>query len=119
MNEMETKSNLLVAPSLQNISCSHPRFANVHGLSNLTITNVTQAFIVFLLSFGILFANVLVILVINSKKYIKYVHFQPRYLLTSLASNDLAIGLFVAPFSFLPILYGCWPYGELFCQIQV
>lgn len=44
---------------------------------------------------------------------------QPRYLLTSLASNDLAIGLFVTPFGFLPALYHCWPYGEIFCQIQV
>jgi hypothetical protein len=44
---------------------------------------------------------------------------QPRYLLTSLASNDLAIGLFVTPFGFLPAFYHCWPYGEIFCQIQV
>lgn len=44
---------------------------------------------------------------------------QPRYLLTSLASNDLAIGLLVTPFGFLPAVYGCWPYGEVACQIQV
>ncbi|EFN81772.1 Beta-3 adrenergic receptor, partial [Harpegnathos saltator] len=43
---------------------------------------------------------------------------QPRYLLTSLASNDLAIGLLVTPFGFLPAVYGCWPYGEVVCQIQ-
>ncbi|OAD55870.1 hypothetical protein WN48_04164 [Eufriesea mexicana] len=44
---------------------------------------------------------------------------QPKYLLTSLASNDLAIGLLVTPFGFLPAVYGCWPYGEVVCQIQV
>lgn len=47
------------------------------------------------------------------------IFFQPRYLLTSLASNDLAIGLLVTPFGFLPAVYGCWPYGEVVCQIQV
>lgn len=44
---------------------------------------------------------------------------QPRYLLTSLASNDLAMGLFVTPFAVVPSLRHCWPYGELVCQIQV
>lgn len=40
-------------------------------------------------------------------------------MLTSLASNDLAIGFLVTPFGFLPAVYGCWPYGEVVCQIQV
>uniref|UniRef100_T1HKJ1 Uncharacterized protein n=1 Tax=Rhodnius prolixus TaxID=13249 RepID=T1HKJ1_RHOPR len=44
---------------------------------------------------------------------------QPRYLLTSLASNDLAIGVLVTPFGFLPALFKCWPYSETLCQIQV
>ncbi|CAG9864093.1 unnamed protein product [Phyllotreta striolata] len=42
----------------------------------------------------------------------------PRYLLTSLASNDFAMGLFVTPFAIVPSLRHCWPYGELVCQIQ-
>lgn len=44
---------------------------------------------------------------------------QPRYLITSLALNDLAIGLLITPFGTLPALLHCWPYGEIFCQIQV
>lgn len=44
---------------------------------------------------------------------------QPRYLLTSLALNDFAIGLLITPFGILPALFHCWPYGEIYCQIQV
>lgn len=44
---------------------------------------------------------------------------QPRYLITSLALNDLAIGLLITPFGTIPALLHCWPYGEIFCQIQV
>lgn len=44
---------------------------------------------------------------------------QPRYLITSLALNDLAIGLLITPFGTIPALIHCWPYGEIFCQIQV
>lgn len=115
---MEQRSTWLTAPPLQNSSCSHPRYSNVRTMSHLTVGDVTQAALVLLLSIGILVANVLVIIVINSRRYSKYIHSQPRYLLTSLASNDLAIGLMVTPFGFLPALYRCWPYGELFCQIQ-
>lgn len=44
---------------------------------------------------------------------------QPRYLLTSLALNDFAIGILITPLGILPALFHCWPYGEIFCQIQV
>lgn len=40
-------------------------------------------------------------------------------MITSLALNDLAIGLLITPFGTLPALLHCWPYGEIFCQIQV
>lgn len=33
--------------------------------------------------------------------------------------NDLAIGLLITPFGTIPALVHCWPYGEIFCQIQV
>lgn len=116
---MEQRATWLTAPPLQNSSCNHPRYSNIRSMTHLTVSDVTQATLVFLLSAGILIANVMVIIVINSKRYSKYIHSQPRYLLTSLASNDLAIGLMVTPFGFLPALYRCWPYSELFCQIQV
>ncbi|OXU24406.1 hypothetical protein TSAR_004148, partial [Trichomalopsis sarcophagae] len=82
------------------------------------IGELLRAAVVLALSLGILGANLLVICVINSRRYHKYIHAQPRYLLTSLASNDLAIGLLVTPFGFVPAIYSCWPYGEMVCQIQ-
>lgn len=50
---------------------------------------------------------------------VKSFYFQPRYLLTSLALNDLFTGILIAPVALFPALYKCWPYGEIFCQIQV
>lgn len=46
-------------------------------------------------------------------------YLQPRYLLTSLALNDLAIGLLVTPFGVVSALFHCWAFGEVACQIQV
>ncbi|XP_071442886.1 trace amine-associated receptor 8b [Hetaerina americana] len=143
---MEHKATLLTPPPLHNSSCSHPRFsataaaaASSSGASGAgtpggggpggagdgtgvrpttSVLDVAQAIFVLLLTAGVLGANLLLIIVINSRRYTKYIHAQPRYLLTSLASNDLAIGLLVIPFGFIPALYHCWPYGEVFCQIQ-
>ncbi|KAE8745844.1 hypothetical protein FOCC_FOCC007363, partial [Frankliniella occidentalis] len=102
-----------------------------------------------MLSLGVVGANLMLVLVINSRRYSKYIHEQvgthtkkvlrseqcasrgsgirrwpstprtahPRYLLTSLASNDLAIGLLVTPFALVPSVNHCWPFGEIACQI--
>ncbi|XP_017776625.1 PREDICTED: trace amine-associated receptor 5, partial [Nicrophorus vespilloides] len=115
---MHHKTTILVAPALQNSSCSHPRYTGLSILAGLGPGEVIQALIVLLLTVGVLLANMLLIFVINSRRYSKYIHSQPRYLLTSLASNDLAMGLFVTPFAIVPSLRNCWPYGELICQIQ-
>ncbi|KYN39477.1 5-hydroxytryptamine receptor 1A-alpha [Trachymyrmex septentrionalis] len=114
---MEHKQTILLAPLLSNSSCWRS------GTSDAAWTGpgpgeLIRAALILFLSLGILCANLLVICVINSRQYSKYIHAQPRYLLTSLASNDLAIGLLVTPFGFLPAVYGCWPYGEVVCQIQ-
>ncbi|XP_058797528.1 trace amine-associated receptor 9-like isoform X2 [Phymastichus coffea] len=117
---IDHKQHILVAPALSNSSC----WRNLPGghfeahWQNPGVYEIVRATLVLGLSLGILFANLLVICVINSRRYHKYIHAQPRYLLTSLASNDLAIGLLVTPFGFIPAVYSCWPYGELVCQIQ-
>lgn len=115
---MHHKATVLVAPALHNSSCTHPRYTHLGFLSGLGVGDVLQALVVFGLTFGVLAANTVLILVINSRRYSKYIHSQPRYLLTSLASNDLAMGFFVTPFAIVPSLRNCWPYGELVCQIQ-
>ncbi|XP_022908743.2 trace amine-associated receptor 8c isoform X1 [Onthophagus taurus] len=114
---MHHKTMVLVAPSLHNMSCSHPRF-DPDVWRSMDFSGSLQATIVLILTVGVLAANMMLILIINSRKYSKYIHSQPRYLLTSLASNDLAMGFFVTPFAIIPSFRRCWPYGELLCQIQ-
>ncbi|KAJ8684137.1 hypothetical protein QAD02_019929, partial [Eretmocerus hayati] len=122
------RPQILQAPALSNSSCWHS-LAGAGGLHQQQhqiearwhapgVFEIIRASLVLALSIGILTANLLVICVINSRRYHKYIHAQPRYLLTSLASNDLAIGLLVTPFSLVPAIYSCWPYGEMVCQIQ-
>ncbi|XP_066248611.1 trace amine-associated receptor 8c [Euwallacea similis] len=115
---MVTKPTVLVPPSFSNSSCNHPRYQNTTFWTIVSAGDVIQSFVVLMLTFGILFANVLFISVINSRRYSKYIHSQPRYLLTSLACNDLAMGLCVTPFAILSSLRNCWPYAEIVCQVQ-
>ncbi|XP_033356866.1 trace amine-associated receptor 9 isoform X1 [Bombus vosnesenskii] len=115
--DMEHKQTILLAPALSNSSCWR-RDTSEGTWTGPGPGELLRAALILALSLGILCANLLVICVINSRRYSKYIHAQPKYLLTSLASNDLAIGLLVTPFGFLPAVYGCWPYGEVVCQIQ-
>ncbi|XP_038213984.1 trace amine-associated receptor 8b [Zerene cesonia] len=111
-----TKGALLVAPSLANSSCW------LHGKgwpsTFPATTDIIKAFFIFALSMAIVFCNLVLICVLNNRRYVKYIDNQPRYLLTSLALNDLFTGILIAPVALLPALYKCWPYGEIFCQIQ-
>lgn len=63
-------------------------------------------------------ARFMTVLFLNIRIFYRF-HVQPRYLLTSLALNDFAIGILITPLGILPALFHCWPYGEIFCQIQV
>lgn len=108
----------LVAPAINNISCSNNRFTG-NFFAQIGPLDVLQALFIVFLTILVISANLMVIVVINSRRYAAYIHPQPRYLLTSLALNDLAIGLLIIPFGALPALLHCWPYGEIFCQIQV
>ncbi|XP_058463405.1 5-hydroxytryptamine receptor 1D isoform X1 [Malaya genurostris] len=107
----------LVAPAINNISCSSNRFTG-NFFAQIGPLDVLQALFIVFLTFLVISANLMVIIVINSRRYAAYIHPQPRYLLTSLALNDLAIGLLIIPLGALPALLHCWPYGEIFCQIQ-
>ncbi|XP_037883365.1 5-hydroxytryptamine receptor 1D isoform X2 [Glossina fuscipes] len=116
---MDLKSGtLLMPPTVTNSSCSHPRYATHNFIQQVGIVETIEAALILSLTLGVIGANSLVICVINNTRYSVYIHQQPRYLLTSLALNDLAIGLLITPFSLLPALLHCWPYGEIFCQIQ-
>lgn len=83
------KVTILVAPALHNSSCTHPRYANLGFLAGLGFGDVVQALIVFSLTFGVLAANTVLILVINSRRYSKYIHSQVR---ASKLSTLLSLG---------------------------
>lgn len=74
---MHHKTVELVAPPLQNSSCSNPRFG-AGFFASLTFGDVLQALVILTLTFGVLAANMLLILVINSRRYSKYIHPQVR-----------------------------------------
>lgn len=72
------KPTILVAPALHNSSCTHPRYVHASILSNLSPGDVIEAAIVLCLTTGVLAANMLLIFVINSRRYAKYIHSQVR-----------------------------------------
>lgn len=78
---MHHKATVLVAPALHNSSCTHPRYGHLGFLSGLGPGDVIQALVVFSLTFGVLAANTVLILVINSRRYSKYIHAQVCLLL--------------------------------------
>lgn len=73
---MPPKSTVLIPPSLHNSSCSHLRFSQASLLEVISFGGVLEAVIILLLTFGVLIANILLILVINSRRYSKYIHSQ-------------------------------------------
>ncbi|XP_050421607.1 trace amine-associated receptor 1 [Adelges cooleyi] len=115
---MRGRSTVLTAPLLYNSSCWHSRVYSNGLIYRITVSGVTESALVSLLTLAILIANLVVIVTINSNKYTKFIHPQPRYLVTSLACNDLAIGLLVTPLAAFSALVHCWPYSEIICQIQ-
>lgn len=77
MRTISSKSSLLVPPSLHNSSCSHPRYGPVGPTASLG--GLVQGTIILTLFVGIIVANLLVIIVINSRRYSKYIHAQVRH----------------------------------------
>lgn len=83
------------------------------------LTDILKATWICIVSVTIVVCNLLMIAVLNSKHHTRYLRARaPRYLMTSLACSDLAIGLFVTPFAVYPTLYHSWPYGRTFCAVQ-
>lgn len=72
---MDSKGVWLIAPSVRNSSCSHPRYATTGSLLlNIGIGEAIQAFLVLCLTLGIIGANLIVIFVINNRRYSAYIH---------------------------------------------
>ncbi|CAD7089337.1 unnamed protein product [Hermetia illucens] len=66
----------LVAPSVKNSSCSHPRYTTTVLISNIGPVEIIEALIILLLTLGVIGANALVIFVINNRRYTPFIHQQ-------------------------------------------
>lgn len=73
---MDLKSgSWLIAPSVRNSSCSHPRYT--HSLIYyIGPFDIIQALLILTLTIGIIGANLMVIIIINHRRYSPYI--QPQ-----------------------------------------
>lgn len=72
---MDLKSGvILIAPSIKNISCNqHIRYTYA-SYQHISTFDIIRATIVFLLTVGIIGANLVLIIVINHRRYSSYIH---------------------------------------------
>lgn len=67
-----------VAPSVKNASCSNPRYlVPEHSfIVYIGVGDVIEATIILIMTLGVIGANILVIFVINSRRYSSFIHQQ-------------------------------------------
>ena len=71
---MDLKSaTILIPPSIRNISCSHPRYT-ASFFANTGAIDFIQAFFIMMLTIAIVVANLMVIIVINCRRYSSFIH---------------------------------------------
>lgn len=73
---MEHKQTILLAPLLSNSSCWRSGTSTEAAWTGPGPGELVRATLILLISIGILCANLLVICVINSRQYSKYIHAQ-------------------------------------------
>jgi predicted signal transduction protein with EAL and GGDEF domain len=73
---MDQKQTILVAPLLKNSSCDNANATTF--LANLGATDVIQAFFIMTLTIAIVGSNLVVIIVINCRRYASFIHPQVR-----------------------------------------
>lgn len=83
---MEHKPTLMLAPALSNSSCWR-RDTSEAAWTAPGLGELLRATLILSLSLGILCANLLVICVINSRRYSKYIHAQVSELFMSPATH--------------------------------
>lgn len=76
---MDLKSGLwLVAPSVKDASCSNPRYSGSF-ISSIGPLEIVQGLLILMLTIGIIGANLLLIFVINHRRYSPYIQPQVRH----------------------------------------
>lgn len=69
---MDHKITILIAPLLKNSSCDNANSSTF--LANLGALDVLQAFFIMTLTLAIVGANLVVIIVINCRRYASFIH---------------------------------------------
>lgn len=69
---MDKQVTHLIAPPIRNSSCEYANSTNF--IYNLMVTDVLQAFFIMTLSLAIIIANLVVIIVINCRRYEQFIH---------------------------------------------
>lgn len=68
----------LIAPNIKNVSCSHPRYTTHPLYTYIGPFDVIQAIIILMLTIGVIGANLILIFVINHRRYSPYIHPQVK-----------------------------------------
>lgn len=91
---MDSKGGIwLVAPLVKNLSCSHPRYAGKF-INHIGPGDTIQAFLVICLTIGVVGANLMVIFVINSRRYNSYIHPQVNHFFYYQTNNFILFFIF-------------------------
>ncbi|CAG2114600.1 unnamed protein product, partial [Medioppia subpectinata] len=85
---------------------------------SLSVEECIKAAIIFLITVAVIVLNALMIVVLHSKNYSRYLRDLPKILMTSLSLTDLAVGTLVTPISFLSVVNQCWPWNQTVCAIE-
>jgi hypothetical protein len=85
---------------------------------SLSFEDCIKATLIMLITIAVILLNLLMIFVLHSKNYSRYLRDLPRILMTSLSLTDLAVGTLVTPISFISIIHQCWPWNRTVCAIE-
>ncbi|XP_054158355.1 histamine H2 receptor-like [Oppia nitens] len=92
--------------------------SSLHVIQSLTVEECIKATIVLLITIAVIVLNTLMIVVLHSKNYSRYLRDLPKILMTSLSLTDLAVGILVTPISLISIVKQCWPWSPTVCAIE-
>jgi hypothetical protein len=111
MCDLNIESNLTLVGSKQNGST---------GIEQVIISSLGRWLLVSLLAVTtlvILVGNVLVLVVLHKQKKIASQRVITMFL-ANLTMIDLSVSFVVLPLSMTTYIYGSWPFGEVFCEIN-
>lgn len=118
----DTPPTIPPPPWVHNATCYSPLLVhNLHALDENPIDagHALRLFVLLVTTILTILANAFFVVVLNTQHYSQWIRPQPRFILISMAVGDLAAGTLVMTSEIYPVLFECWPFGEMLCQIQV